>query len=559
MGNGRVTDGAAGALRLGSRFEPRDVLGSATFLAHDTQLGRTVVLKRVRGASFADRLGVGPHPNVAFVRHEFIDGVERIAVMDHVDGTPVAEINAATVDDVLGWLGDVAAGLEHLHGATPPVAHGDLKASNVVVARASGGPRAVLVDCGATDATPEADVGAFRFLAHRLLLLPGRGGRARRLRRALRRRAGDGSTATSLVRALVRADDRFWARERRRARVAAVAAAVLLAAGLSTLAVGRTQAPLAARPSAGTSALERSQSGPLALATTDPAPASVTRLVPIDARVPSATPVARAPVLTARPRIGVYMPSAEFGEFNVYTLGTGSPEHQYRNVGLVMFWTHIATLDDGWLFFYRASLGDLGTAPVERDGLLGLDGESLTPERGWTHVAGAGRGVVWLYGSNTGAVRVLRYRDGFHIDDDRHELASGYDLVVGLGAARVLHYESATGRGVIASVGDSGGIVTREVLLPRGWTAIAATGGHVLGVNGDGNGSVVAVGDGDPKLVRTVDLRSGRWSAAVGYDRGVIVYSVTGSAILVEIDRDGQVGRLTPWIVPPTALLATIT
>jgi hypothetical protein len=227
-----------------------------------------------------------------------------------------------------------------------------------------------------------------------------------------------------------------------------------------------------------------------------------------------------------------------------------------------MGWSHIATLADGWLFFYRSADGAMTTAPVEGDGRTGYGDATVTPEAGWTHVVGDGGELVWFYRRDTGAARSIRFVDGWRAADHTHagRVPAGHDRVVGLAGNRVLHYSSASGRSTIVTLTETGAIArTSEVVLPRDWTALGATGrGHLLGVDAGGRGAVVRLDADGAAVTHQLDLGAPGWTAAAGFDRGVVLWTLAGSAVIAEIDPTGRVERLTPWSVPPAANLAAV-
>jgi class 3 adenylate cyclase/tetratricopeptide (TPR) repeat protein len=120
--------------------------------AIDSFHARPVAL-RVRDAA-ADRrdelvaqtralMSLPPHPNVSTVRDAFFAGDRYIVVMDRAEGQTLAALLASQggsglpVSAVLGYLEQLAAAVDHLHGQQPPVVHGDVRPEQVMVS-ASG-------------------------------------------------------------------------------------------------------------------------------------------------------------------------------------------------------------------------------------------------------------------------------------------------------------------------------------------------------------------------------------------------------------------------------------
>jgi tRNA A-37 threonylcarbamoyl transferase component Bud32 len=98
-------------------------------------------------------LRMTPDPHASVVREDFIVGDRYYLVMDWIDGTPLDRLLAEQgdpglpLDAVLGWMGEVAEVLDHLHNQTPATVHGDVKPGNVILTSGPEG-RAILVDFG---------------------------------------------------------------------------------------------------------------------------------------------------------------------------------------------------------------------------------------------------------------------------------------------------------------------------------------------------------------------------------------------------------------------------
>ncbi|WP_028066713.1 nSTAND1 domain-containing NTPase [Solirubrobacter soli] len=100
-------------------------------------------------------LALAPHPALPLVREDFFDGDRYVVAMDWVDGTDLATLLAErgrpglAPSSVLGYLAQAAEALTHLHTHTPPVIHGDVKPSNLILTRRG---RIKLVDFGLSSA-----------------------------------------------------------------------------------------------------------------------------------------------------------------------------------------------------------------------------------------------------------------------------------------------------------------------------------------------------------------------------------------------------------------------
>ena len=137
---------------------PRGALHKAL----DRQLDRVVALKvlalrdaRTREQLLAETqmlLRLGVHPNLPVVRSNFfVDDGASVIVIDWVDGADLEAVlhergapglvRSAVVD----YIAQAAAALDHLHRHDPPIVHGDVKPSNLVLTPAG---TVVLIDFG---------------------------------------------------------------------------------------------------------------------------------------------------------------------------------------------------------------------------------------------------------------------------------------------------------------------------------------------------------------------------------------------------------------------------
>jgi class 3 adenylate cyclase len=156
-----------GAQLIRDRYEILDTVsqrddGRAVHKAFDHRLGITVALKvlvvddvNARDDLIAETKTLQllePHGGLPRLRNDFdLDDGSYVVVIDWVDGEDLetkleADGRPGLVhSSVVDWVAQVAAALDHLHGQDPPIVHGDVKPSNIVLTRTN---RVVLLDFG---------------------------------------------------------------------------------------------------------------------------------------------------------------------------------------------------------------------------------------------------------------------------------------------------------------------------------------------------------------------------------------------------------------------------
>jgi predicted ATPase len=146
------------------RYEPLEIVGQgaqgSVVKALDHLHGRHVALKirpvgppEARDALLSEArvlLELEPHPLITLVRDDFFLDDRYVLVMDWIAGESLAERRGASgtgsqLEDVVRWLAQVADALDHLHDHRPPVVHGDVKPTNILLTPEG---KAVLVDFG---------------------------------------------------------------------------------------------------------------------------------------------------------------------------------------------------------------------------------------------------------------------------------------------------------------------------------------------------------------------------------------------------------------------------
>jgi serine/threonine-protein kinase len=96
-------------------------------------------------------LGLPPHRNLPTVRDDFFVDDRYVMVLDWIEGADLARVldrrgnPGLVLSSVLDAISQAAEALDHLHHQTPPIVHGDVKPSNLVLAEDG---RVVLVDFG---------------------------------------------------------------------------------------------------------------------------------------------------------------------------------------------------------------------------------------------------------------------------------------------------------------------------------------------------------------------------------------------------------------------------
>ena len=151
--------------------------------AVDTFHARPVALRVRLAAPDGDRdeisgearalMSLPPHPNVSTVRDAFFAGDKYVIVMDRPEGQTLAALLAAQGDPGLpvsaafGYLEELAAALDHLHGQQPPLVHGDVRPESILVTARN----AVLLTLAGTGyrAPTASDIAGFGATAVQLL------------------------------------------------------------------------------------------------------------------------------------------------------------------------------------------------------------------------------------------------------------------------------------------------------------------------------------------------------------------------------------------------------
>jgi tRNA A-37 threonylcarbamoyl transferase component Bud32 len=100
-----------------------------------------------------------PHPNLPLLREDFVVGDRYYLVMDWVEGRNLGQVldeegePGLSLSRVLEWSAQAAEALDHLHDHDPPIVHGDVKPSNLILTRQG---LLVLVDFGISSRWPAA-------------------------------------------------------------------------------------------------------------------------------------------------------------------------------------------------------------------------------------------------------------------------------------------------------------------------------------------------------------------------------------------------------------------
>jgi DNA-binding NarL/FixJ family response regulator len=157
--------GAPESRLIRNRYRPLKVAGKGgqgeVLKALDLQHDRPVAIKVRSAGRQEDRqrllsearilLNLEPHPGLPLVRDDFFVRDHYYLVSDWIEGESLSSSLECRGDpglpirSVLGYLDDVAAALDHIHGQTPPIVHGDVKPANMIL---TPHEHVVLVDFG---------------------------------------------------------------------------------------------------------------------------------------------------------------------------------------------------------------------------------------------------------------------------------------------------------------------------------------------------------------------------------------------------------------------------
>ena len=165
---------------VSGRYELRALVGRGgqgeVWRAVDRSTGRDVAVKvqlaDVDGdALFAEAAvlqRIAPHPSIPRVRAAFSEDGRVHVVADWIDGQRASDVAPLPFDQALAVVAGVADALDHLHRNDPPVVHGDVKPSNVIL---TASDRVVLCDFGvASEAGEPVTGGTDRYRAPETLV-----------------------------------------------------------------------------------------------------------------------------------------------------------------------------------------------------------------------------------------------------------------------------------------------------------------------------------------------------------------------------------------------------
>ncbi len=608
---GNLTGGSIDGELIAQRFRVLATLGrggqGVVQRAIDTTNGRSVALKIRRVGSEADReevlreartlLRVRPHPHMAMVRADVFDGDRHVLVMDFIDGPNLASLLRASgplpPERVLRWLAGVASALDALHREQPPVVHGDVKPSNIVIDGSDD--NAVLVDFGlaaspldadrrhATEgyAAPErtrgepdpaSDIYSLAATAYVLLTgalpapgrhdaLPGpaRTAFARGLATQPNARP---SSAAAFIEDL--ADAYGVVSPVALPRVTARRPLRLLAAAVAVVAVVLGAAFL--RKDAPTT---RTSAGPVATTSTSfVAPPVATTTV--DAIRITTGPASGSPATNTVARqaeaVGHFSlldPAGNLASYRVTDSGAAVAERSTATGSTQ--WTAVARIRANKVMLYRSSDGFNRVTTFGADGAASF-GRTEDAQSGWSHVVGLADGLVFFYRSSDGFAATLRFGDQDRIRDgdsylDWRVSNAGYDRVAYAGGNRVLLYTARTGNSQLVTVDDDGRVTTvASPRLPPNWTHLAATGnGFVLGIAATGAVTVMRSSTTGVTTVGSFSVPSGSWNQGAPFGRGVLIgHRESGDALVIDMANDGGVRRVMPFRVTAGALLGTL-
>jgi tRNA A-37 threonylcarbamoyl transferase component Bud32 len=525
-----------GEVETHTRFDVREAAGTSVAVAWDNQLDRTVALKRrvrtkASTARVSEILSITPHPNLTLVRDDIGDEVDHLLVMDFVEGRTLQDVLDAgerlSKHDARQCTTDLAAALAHMHGLKPPVAHGDVKAANVMIVGRAGTRRSVLVDIGFDGATVRGDNAAQRAVVNTLL------GRS-----ALKRRRGLVAATLAVGVAFLFAAITLSDGPVRRPRIRA-------AVHHKVSGPDHRDSVMSGTVPDGVTPLTASGSGALVAAPT--VPPGVAALVP---KLP-----------TIRSRLAVYWHSVKLGSgeypayVDVYHLDRGDlPRLQHSTYGAVPQFTHIVPLNPGWNLCYGALDGVTASVPISRDGVSDW-GERLPFQPGFAQVVGDGHGLVWLYRVDTGAVETIRFgRDGYHtyLRHSDGVLAGGFDRASALDPNRALFYSSKSGQAVVLTGAPDATIAhVDQVTLPPGFSVLLYSRGYLFGVRADGRATGYKLAGTRVIEISSFALGGSGWTNGAAFDHGFVLYPRVGlNAIYTQLDAAGHLSSAREWTLP---------